>query len=105
MTTTELQDAWVLWLVVGGVITVAAAALLITIALLARRIVHLGGQALAAVTTIEQQTRAIWQLNATNQVATQLAAGARMIRDDGAAIADALQQSQAQPRASSPPMA
>lgn len=103
MTTAELYDAWVLWLIVGGVITIAAAALLITIALLARRIVRLGGQALAAVTTIEQQTRAIWQLNATNQVATQLAAGARMIRDDGAAIAQALQQSQ--PRASSPPMA
>lgn len=82
--------AWTMWLAIAGVVTVAAAALLVTIALLARRITRLGLQALAAVTAIEQHTKVIWQLNATNQVATRLAAGTSAIRTHGAAIAAAL---------------
>ncbi len=90
MSIDTFSAAWTMWLAIAGGVTMAAAALLVTIALLARRISRLGLQALAAVTAIERQTRVIWQLNATNQVATQLAAGARSIRDHGIAIAQAL---------------
>ncbi|MDQ3495073.1 MAG: hypothetical protein M3485_05985 [Pseudomonadota bacterium] len=106
MSIDTFSTAWTMWLAIAGGVTLAAAALLVTIALLARRISRLGLQALAAVTAIERQTRVIWQLNATNQVATQLAAGARSIRDHGIAIAQALDHapaSQTQARAPTPP--
>ncbi len=106
MSIDTVSAAWTMWLLIAGVVTLAAAALLVTIALLARRISHLGLQALAAVTAIERQTRVIWQLNATNQVAAQLAAGARSIRDHGAAIAQTLDRapaSHSQSRAPTPP--
>ncbi len=81
---------FVIWLAIGGVIVVAATALLITIIVLARRIAALAAIALEVVGQIEQNTKPIWQLNATNKVAKDLLDGARAIEGNAAAIAGAL---------------
>jgi hypothetical protein len=90
MSAQEIYQWWFLWLVVSGVIVVAAAALLITIFLLARRIAELAGSALAVVKQIEQNTKPIWQLNATNKVAKDLLAGATAIEGNAGAIVKVL---------------
>lgn len=90
MSADEIYRWWFLWLAIGGVLVVAAAALLITIVVLARRIAKLAGTALAVADDIEQNTKPIWQLTATNSVAMQLLAGARAIRANAEGIAAAL---------------
>lgn len=85
---------WSVWLAIGGVIVLAAAALLITIVLLARRIATLAQTALGVVEEIEHNTKPIWQLNATNQVAVKLLAGAKAIHGNAAAIAHALTEAE-----------
>lgn len=90
MSTQEIYQWWFLWLVVSGVIVVAAAALLITIFLLARRIAELAGSALTVVEQIEQNTKPIWQLNATNKVARDLLAGSMAIEGNAGAIVKVL---------------
>lgn len=90
MSTQEIYQWWFVWLAIGGIIVVAAAALLITIILLARRIAALAATALAAVEEIEQNTKPIWQLNATNKVARDLLAGAKAIEGNAGAIVGAL---------------
>lgn len=90
MTSQEIYQWWFVWLAVSGVIVVAAAALLITIILLARRIAALAGTALAVVKQIEQNTKPIWQLNATNKVAKDLLAGATAIEGNAGAIVKVL---------------
>ena len=90
MSAAEIYQWWTVWLVVAGVIVVAAAALLITILLLARRIASLANTALGVVEEIEQNTKPIWQLNATNNVAKNLLAGARAIEGNAGAIVGAL---------------
>ena len=81
---------WFVWLGVAGVIVVAAAALLITIIVLARQIAALAAVGLGVVEQIEQNTKPIWQLNATNHVAAQLLGGAQAIEANAGAIAGAL---------------
>lgn len=90
MTTQAIYQWWFIWLSIGGVIVVAAAALLITIIVLARRIAALAATALAVVQEIEQHTKPIWQLNATNKVAKDLLGGARAIEHNATAIVGAL---------------
>ena len=90
MSTPQMYEWWFLWLAVAGVIVVAAAALLITIVLLARRIAALAATALEVVEGIEQNTKPIWQLNATNHVARDLLAGAQAIEGNATAIVGAL---------------
>ena len=90
MSTQEIYQWWFVWLAIGGIIVVAAAALLITIILLARRIAALAATALAVVEEIEQNTKPIWQLNATNKVAKDLLAGAKAIEGNAGAIVGAL---------------
>ena len=90
MTAQEIYHWWFVWLVIGGVIVVAAAALLITIIVLARRIAGLAETALGVVGEIEQNTKPIWQLNATNKVAKDLLAGAQAIEGNASAIVGAL---------------
>ena len=90
MSAQEIYQWWFIWLAVAGVIVVAAAALLITIILLARRIAALAGTALAVVAEIEQNTKPIWQLNATNGVAKNLLVGAKAIEGNAVAIVGAL---------------
>ena len=90
MTAQEIYNWWFIWLAIGGIIVVAAAALLITIILLARRIADLAGIALSVVGEIEQNTKPIWQLNATNKVAKDLLVGAKAIESNAGAIVGAL---------------
>lgn len=90
MTAQEIYGWWYLWLGVAGVIVVAAAALLITIVVLARQIASIAAIGITVVEQIEQNTKPIWQLNATNHVATQLLGGAQAIEANAGAIVAAL---------------
>lgn len=90
MTAQEIYGWWYLWLGVAGVIVVAAAALLITIIVLARQIASLAAVGITVVEQIEQNTKPIWQLNATNHVAVQLLGGAQAIEANAGAIVGAL---------------
>ena len=90
----EILHWWWVWLIVAVVVVVAASALLITIVLLARRIAHLAQAALGRVEEIEQHTKPIWQLNATNRVARNLLAGAQAIDDNASAIVAAASQAE-----------
>ena len=90
MTAQAIYGWWFFWLGVAGVVVVAAAALLITIVVLARQISSLAATGLAVVGQIEQNTKPIWQLNATHHVAQQLLGGAQTIEGNAVAIAGAL---------------
>ncbi len=90
MTSQEIYGWWTLWLGVAGVVVVAAAALLITIIVLARQIAALAAVGITVVEQIEQNTKPIWQLNATNHVAVQLLGGAQAIESNALAIVGAL---------------
>ncbi len=90
MSAQEIYSWWALWLVIAGVIVVAAAALLIIIVLLARRIASLAATAIDVVQEIEQNTKPIWQLNATNKVARDLLVGAKAIEANAGAVVGAL---------------
>ena len=90
MTAQEIYGWWYVWLGVAGVIVFAAAALLITIVVLARQIAALAAVGITVVEQIEQNTKPIWQLNATNHVAAQLLGGAQAIEANAGAIAGAL---------------
>lgn len=90
MNAQEIYNWWFLWLGVAGLIVVAAAALLITIIVLARQIGALAATGLAVVEQIETNTKPIWQLNATNHVALQLLGGAQAIEANAGAIVGAL---------------
>ena len=90
MSAGEIYNWWLLWLGIGVVIVLAAAALLITIIVLARQISSLAGTAVQVVGEIEQNTKPIWQLNATNHVAGQLLGGAQAIEANAVAIVGAL---------------
>ena len=90
MTAAQIYGWWGLWLGVAGVVVVAAAALLIAIVVLARQIAGLAATAITVVEQIEQNTKPIWQLNATNHVAGQLLGGAQAIEANAGAIVGAL---------------
>ena len=90
MTSQEIYGWWTLWLGVAGVVVVAAAALLITIIVLARQIAALAAVGITVVEQIEQNTKPIWQLNATNHVAVQLLGGAQAVESNALAIVGAL---------------
>ena len=90
MTGEQIYGWWFIWLAVAGVVVVLAAALLITILVLARQIAALAATGLTVVGAIEQNTKPIWQLNATNHVAGQLLVGAEAIESNAVAIVDAL---------------
>jgi hypothetical protein len=94
MNAQEIHQWWFIWLGVAGIIVLAAASLLITIVVLARRIGVLAASALGVVEQIEQNTKPIWQLNATNKVAKDLLAGAQAIEGNAGAIVGALSASE-----------
>jgi hypothetical protein len=72
MTNADLWAAWRLWMVVATVIILIAASLLITIWLTARSIAAHATRALKAVEAIRDNTRVIWELQTTNEVAEQI---------------------------------
>lgn len=82
MNAETVMSWWLVWLAVAGVLVVAVAALLLAIIGQARSIGKLAGSVLEVVGEIEVNTRPIWQLNATNRVAAELAAGAESIASD-----------------------
>lgn len=90
MSVSEIYGWWWFWLAVAGVVVVAAAALLITIWVLARQIAALAAVAITVAGQIEQNTKPIWQLNATNRVAKELLGGAQAIEGNAGAIVGAL---------------
>ena len=92
MTTEDIYFYFFVWLAIAVVLVVAAAALLITVIWCAHRIATLASVALEVVEDIEHNTKPIWQLNATNQVAGHLLAGAKAIESNAGKIVAALTQ-------------
>ena len=90
MSTEEIYFWWFAWLIIGAVIVVAAAGLLILVILAARRIAGLATTALAVVEEIEQNTKPIWQLKTSQEVASNLLSGAEAILSNAGAIVEAL---------------
>ena len=72
MTSADLWAAWRLWMLVAAVVIVVAASLLVTIWLTARSIGAHATRALRAAEAIRDNTRVIWQLQTTNEVAEQI---------------------------------
>jgi hypothetical protein len=72
MTSADLWAAWRLWMLVASAIVLVAAGLLITIWLTARSIVAQATRALKAAEAIRDNTRVIWELQTTNEVAEQI---------------------------------
>ncbi len=91
MTNADLWAAWRLWILVAAAVVVIAAALLITIWLTARGILSHAGRALQAADKIRENTLPIWELQTTNEVATELLATVERIEAKGGALAEALQ--------------
>ena len=67
-----------------------AAALLIAILLVARRILSNARQALEAAEAIAEETKVIWELEETNRTAEEILATAQSIEERGARIAGTL---------------
>jgi cell division protein FtsB len=91
MTDAELLERWYVILGIAAILTVAAAALLVTILILARRIAQAALRSHRAVQQIAENTRAIWELDATNAAAWDLRETARSVRHRAEEIAQALQ--------------
>jgi hypothetical protein len=72
MTSADLWTAWRLWLAVGAAVVLVAASLLVTIWLTARSIAAHAARALRAAEAIRDNTRPIWELQTTNEVAEQI---------------------------------
>jgi hypothetical protein len=72
MTSADLWAAWRLWILVASAVVLVAAGLLITIWLTARSIVTHATRALRAAEAIRDNTRVIWELQTTNEVAEQV---------------------------------
>ena len=90
MSTEEIYFWWFAWLIIGAVIVVAAAGLLIMVIVAARRIAGLATTALAGGEEIEQNTKPIWQLKTSHEVASNLLSGAEAILSNAGAIVGAL---------------
>lgn len=91
MSDADLWAAWRMWMVVAALIVVIAASLLITIWLTARGILKEAVRALRAAEKIRDNTKPIWALDTTNEVAGQLLATVQSIEKKGGALAAALE--------------
>ena len=92
MTDAQLYSEWTFWLVVAGIIVLAAAALLIAVWLSARRIFRLARAALELVLEIKLNTQSIWELEKTNDTAVRILEEADAIREHAGTVAEALHQ-------------
>lgn len=72
MSSADLWAAWRLWMLVAAAVILVAASLLVTIWLTARSIARHATRVLGAVEAIRDNTRVIWELQTTNEVAEQL---------------------------------
>ena len=86
----ELYTIWYWSLAVAGVVVLLAAALLIGILLVARRILSNARQALEAAEAIAEETKVIWELESTNRTAEEILATAESIEERGGRIAGTL---------------
>lgn len=91
MSDAELWAAWRLWMGVAALVIVIAAGLLITIWLTARGILAEAVRALGAAEKIRDNTKPIWALATTNEVAGELLATVKHIEQTGGALAAALE--------------
>lgn len=91
MTDSQLYTVWGWSLVIAAVVVILAAILLIAIILVARRILTHARQALAAAESIAEDTKVIWELDETNQVAGEILEAAESIEERGGRIAGTLQ--------------
>jgi hypothetical protein len=91
MSDAELWAAWRFWLVIATIVVLLAAGLLIAILLTARRILAEAVRALKAAEVIRANTRPIWELQATNQVAEDILRSVESIEKKGGALVAALQ--------------
>jgi type II secretory pathway pseudopilin PulG len=91
MTSADLWAAWRLWMLVATVIIAVAAALLVTIWLTARSIAAHATRALRAAEAIRDNTRVIWQLQTTNDVAEEIRDTVCEIESKATKLIDALQ--------------
>ncbi len=90
MTDAELYNLWFLYLGVAAVVVIVAAALLLAVLAAARSIEKGATAALGMVEQIQDNTKVIWALTDTNEVAAQLREGAAAILSNATAIAEAL---------------
>ena len=95
MSDATLFENWLFWLGIAAVIVVAAALLLILVWLAARRILKLAVAALGLVHQIKANTAIIWALEETNDTAVNILEDAQRIRNNGAAVAQALHEADA----------
>ena len=91
MTDAELWAAWRLWMLVATAVILVAAALLVTIWLTARSITTHARRALAALEEIRANTRVIWELQTTNEMAEELHDTVRDIEAKSTALSEALE--------------
>ncbi len=86
----ELYTIWYWSLAVAGVVVLIAAALLIAILLVARRILNHARQALEAAEAIAEETQVVWELEETNRTAEEILEAAKSIEERGGHIAATL---------------
>ncbi len=91
MADAELYTIWYWSLAVAGVVVLLAAALLMAIVLVARRILGNARQALEAAEAIAEDTKVIWELEETNRTAEEILEAAESIEQRGGRIVEALQ--------------
>jgi hypothetical protein len=91
MTDAELWASFWFWMAVAAVVVLIAAGLLIYIWMTAQGIRREALRALAAVEAIHENTGAIWALQATNEVAANLAKTVESIQARGGALMAALE--------------
>ncbi|MBT6544315.1 MAG: hypothetical protein HOL77_09600 [Rhodobacteraceae bacterium] len=84
------MNLWALGFLVGLAVVLVVALLLIGILLQARRIHGLAKTAAAVVGDIDSNTRSVWSLATTNEVAKGLLGGAQSIDENAAAIVAAV---------------
>ena len=90
MTSAAFWSAWQLWMGVGVVIVLAAAALLIAIWWTARGILHEAVRALRAAEVIRAQTEVVLALDTSNDVAGQLLSVVQELERKGGALVEAV---------------
>jgi uncharacterized membrane protein YhiD involved in acid resistance len=88
----DLWATWGLWMAVAGVVVLIAAALLVTIWLTARSIGAHAARALRAAEAIRANTRVIWELQTTNEVAESIRDTVRDIETKATALVEALER-------------
>ena len=81
---------WTAGFLLGLVVVLVVAVLLLGILYQAHRILKLARTASAVVAEIDENTRSVWALSQTNEVAGQLLGGAQAIDKNAAAIVAAV---------------